>query len=357
MKKTTKFFIIIIASIICCIVFSTGRIYGLIGPGDLFPEMDFDITLNKTAQKYLKTKKGREISLSDIKADIIMIEVLSVYCVSCMSQTSYDRELFLMIEDNENTAGKVKMIGIAAGNNMREVNKFVEEFNVPYPVFPDFKFSKYDQIGQVRTPFKIFLLKRPDNKFQVMKTELGVNENVKDTFDTIVDILEGKHYLDKKIETAATEPKPIDQAWIDNLLKEWLTLRGETISIKELFEDSGRIVYKIGSKEDIFAILINRPSTCDVCEHVQFIYMIDRLGTVLDLIPIKLSKLYNASFDENDIIKIKKGLIARNVREGITFTPQVDAISSATITSVLVYDSINKGAKIYDLLLERGFIQ
>ena len=85
--------------------------------------------------------------------------------------------------------------------------------------------------------------------------------------------------------------------------------------------------------------------------------MIDRLGTVLDLIPIKLSKLYNASFDENDIIKIKKGLIAINVREGITFTPQVDAISSATITSRLVYDFINKGEKIYDLLLERGFIQ
>jgi hypothetical protein len=337
---------------------STNKTFGLIKPGDLFPEMDFDITLNKTAQKYLRIKKkGREIELSDIKADIILIEVLSVYCVSCMSQTSYDRELFLMIEDNENTVGRVKLIGIAAGNNLREVNKFVEEFNVPYPVFPDFKFSKYDQVGQVRTPFKIFLLKRPDNKFQVMKTELGVNENVKDTFDTIVNILEGSYYIEEKFEMASAEIKPIDQAWIDSLLKEWLTLKGETILIKELFEDSGRIVHKIGSEEDIFAILINRPSTCDVCEPVQFIYMIDRFGTVLDLIPIKLSKLYNASFDENDIIKIKKGLIARNVREGITFTPQVDAISSATITSGLVYDSIKKGKEIYELLIEKGFIQ
>ena len=81
-----------------------------------------------------------------------------------------------------------------------------------------------------------------------MKTELGVNENVKDTFNTIVDILEGKHYLDKKIETASTEIKPIDPAWIDSLLKEWLSLRGENISIKELFEDSGRVFIKSDQK-------------------------------------------------------------------------------------------------------------
>ena len=163
--------------------------------------------------------------------------------------------------------------------------------------------------------------------------------------------------MEEKIDKASMEIEPIDQALIDKLLKEWLNQRGETTKIKELFEESGKIVYKIGSKEDIFAILINRVSTCDVCKPVQFIYIIDRFGAVIDLIPIHFSKLYNAPFTEDDIIKIKKGLIARNVREGITFTPQVDAITSATITSGLVYDSINKGAKIYDILIEKGFIK
>lgn len=357
MKKTINFPIIILIIIIFCIPLHTAKTYGLVKPGDLFPEMDFDITLNKTAQKYLSIKKGRKFRLSEIKADVLIIEVLNVHCVSCMSQTSYDRELFSMIKDSKITTGKVKMIGIAAGNNLREVDRFIDEFNILYPIFPDFKFSKYNQVGQVRTPFKIFLFRKPNKRFQVVKTESGVNENVQETFDTIVNILEGKRPIEKKIEIASIEMKPIDQALVDKLLKEWLNQRGEPITIKKLFEESGRIVYKIGSKEDIFAILINRVSTCDVCKPVQFLYIIDRLGTVIDLIPIQLSKLYNTSFDENDILKIKKGLISRNIREGITFTPQVDAVTSATITTGLVYDSINKGITIYDLLIERDFIK
>ena len=197
MKKTINFLILIGIQMICCISLITGTAFGLIKPGDIFPEMHCDLTLHKTSPKYFGFKKAKEINISEIKADVLMVEVLSVYCVSCMSQTAYDRELFAMIEGNKKTAGKVKMIGIGAGNNLREVNKFIREFGVPYPVFPDYKFSQYNQVGQVRTPFKIFLRKKSSGEFIVMKTEMGANENVQRTFETIVDILEGKYTGEK----------------------------------------------------------------------------------------------------------------------------------------------------------------
>ncbi|MBW1888315.1 MAG: hypothetical protein JRI52_08205 [Deltaproteobacteria bacterium] len=357
MKERINCLVIVGVLVMCCLYLLTGNAYGVIEPGDRFPTMRFDLTLHKMSSRYFGIKKAKEIDISEINARVLIVEVLSVYCVSCMSQTAYDRELFSMILTNEKTAGKVKMIGIAAGNNLREVNSFIEEFSVPYPVFPDYKFSRYDMVGQVRTPFKIFLLKDRGRTFEVVKTEAGANENVEETFRTIVAIMEGEYQEKKEEDPVLSGPQPVDSALVDSYLQEWLSQRGESGKVKELFKDTGRVVYQIGSDEDIYAIVINRLSTCDVCTEVQFIYMIDRSGNVLDLIPIHLSKLYNERFNEEDIAEIKKRIVSRNVRETIPFNSEVDAISSATITSGLIYDSINKGGRIFDLLIEKGFIK
>ncbi|MGA1794963.1 MAG: TlpA family protein disulfide reductase [bacterium] len=356
MKTGIQRIMIIVLGVILGIGVICVRTDALIKPGDAFPGMSFDLSSNKKAQEYLGIRRGKTIELSQIDADLLIVEVMSVYCVSCMSQTAYDRELFTMIEGNNRTAGKVKMIGIGAGNNLREVNKFVEEFDVPYPVFPDFEFSRYNQVGQVRTPFKIFMKKKPDGTFRVIETEQGAREDVKRTFGMIVAMLDGRYSPEGEVEAASMKLKEVDQDVVEQLLKEWLDRNGETLTVKELFEESGMTVYKIGSKEKQFAVLVNRVSTCDVCKEVQFLYIVDRLGNVRDIIPIHLSKLYNETFNEEDVSKIKGNIIARNVRETIPFNPAVDAVSSATITSGLMYDSINKGALIYRRLIEKGFI-
>ncbi|MGA1867891.1 MAG: hypothetical protein ACMUJM_05015 [bacterium] len=357
MKKTINGLIVMGILIMCCLYFYAGNAYGVIEAGNRFPAMSFDLRLHTMASDYFGIKKPKEIDISEINTTVLIVEVLSVYCVSCMTQTAYDRELFSMIQTNQKTTGKVKMVGIAAGNNLREVNSFIEEFSVPYPVFPDYKFAHYNLVGQVRTPFKIFLLKKKDKTFKVVKTEAGINENVEETFRMVVDIMEGRYQEEKEEKPLLSEPHPIDSALVDKYLHEWLSQMGESDNVKELFEDSGRVVYQIGSYEDMYAIVVNRVSTCDVCKGVQFIYIIDRSGNVLDLIPIQLSKLYNEAFTQEDISQIKERIVSRNVREMIPFNSEVDAISSATITSGIIYDSINKGGRIYDLLLEKGFIK
>jgi len=355
MKKAKDILIILLVNIVYLNLVS-GIAYGLIKPGDYFPEMHVDLFKNKETQKYLNLKGDREIDLSEIEADLLIVELLSVYCVSCMAQAPFDKELFSMIESNEITYGKVKMVGIGVGNNQAEVNKFIKKYNLPYPVFIDPRFSKYDQIGKIRTPFKIFL-KRKHKKFLVLKTELGVNKEVKETFDTITRLLKDGYPDGKEIEVASIKEKSIGKGVVDNLLKEWLLRRGDTSQVKELFEDAGRTVYQIGSKELIFAILINRVSVCDVCKDVQFIYLIDNVGKVLDLLPIQLSKAYNRPFAQDDMAKVKASLISRNVNKDIGYDSKIDAVTSATITTGLVYDSINKGSTIYDLLKQKGFIQ
>ena len=350
-----KYTLTLLAGIIISLALLTDSTFGILQSGDYFPRMHFSLAENKDAQKYLALKDKKEITTSEIEVDLLIIELLSVYCVSCMAQAPYDRELFSLIETNEKTAGKVKMIGIAVGNNRSEVNKFIEKYSTPYPVFIDPAFSKYDQIGNVRTPFKIFL-KKKHNKFLIMKTEMGVNKNVQETLKTITSLLKEEYEEEKEIQVASVEKRSIDKMIIDTLLKKWLTQKGDVDEVEGLFEDMGKTVYKIGKKELMFAILINRVSVCDVCKDVQFIYIIDHAGKVLDILPVQLSKKYNVLFSQDDMAKVKKSLISKNVNEDISFDSKIDAVTSATITTGLIYDSINKGSTIFNLLREKGFI-
>ena len=66
---------------------------------------------------------------------------------------------------------------------------------------------------------------------------------------------------------------------------------------------------------------------------------------------------YNIPFSQDDIKKVKKSLISTNVNKTLSFDPKVDTITSATITTGLVFDSINKGSSLFNLLREKGFIQ
>lgn len=357
MKGTRGILILVVSALILFIVSTfNGITLGLIKPGEFFPEISFDISQKKETQRYLIQKGAPRISIANIDADVVIVEVMSVYCVSCMAQAPFDRELFTMLEASDTSAGRVKMIGIGVGNNQVEVDKFVSKYSTPYPVFPDPDFSKYDQIGQVRTPFKIFL-KKTDDTFQVIKTELGIHKNVAETFQTIINILEGRYTADKEVELAATERKSIDQGRVEGLMKEWLTRRGDTPRVERHFDDAGRIAYRIGSKGDLFAILIHRVSVCDVCKDIQFFYIIDSSGAVIDIVPIQLSKMYNAPFTEDDVAKIKGALVSKNITETIAYDSKVDAVSAATITTGIIYDSVNKGSSMYSLLKEKDFIR
>ena len=59
----------------------------------------------------------------------------------------------------------------------------------------------------------------------------------------------------------------------------------------------------------------------------------------------------------NDIDKVIGAFISKNIHDEIEYDSNVDAVSSATITTALIYDSINKGATIFGLLKAKGYIK
>ena len=96
---------------------------------------------------------------------------------------------------------------------------------------------------------------------------------------------------------------------------------------------------------------------CDVCHDIFFLYLFDRQGTIRDFIPIFVTKYGNKPFEEKDVEKTRKALVGKNVTQPIQYNPETDAVSSASMTSALIFKSVQKGKYLYEILKKEGYTQ
>ncbi|MDJ0986507.1 MAG: hypothetical protein QNJ26_13280 [Desulfobacterales bacterium] len=81
--------------------------------------------------------------------------------------------MFQKIESDEYLKGRVKLLGIGAGNSSFEVGYFKKTYNIPFPLFPDGNFAIHKIIGEVRTPFFICIRINNDGSHKVFYSKVG----------------------------------------------------------------------------------------------------------------------------------------------------------------------------------------
>jgi peroxiredoxin len=126
--------------------------------------------------------------IPQIKANVIIIEIFSMYCPYCQAEAPNMNSLFSRIESNPDLKGKIKLLGIGAGNSEYEVGVFKKKYHVAFPLFPDGDFKIYDVIGEVRTPYFIGVKINSDGSHQVFYSKLGAFESVDRFLNQIIQL-------------------------------------------------------------------------------------------------------------------------------------------------------------------------
>ena len=125
-----------------------------VGTDEALPNFELTVPENDFYKKYLGLtgKAGDSFTLTDVKADILLIERFSMYCPYCQKEAPIVNELYEKMEEVSKNGPVVKIIGIGASNSQFEVEHFKETYNVPFPLFPDKDMSIYKALAGDGTP-------------------------------------------------------------------------------------------------------------------------------------------------------------------------------------------------------------
>ena len=142
--------------------------------GEPLSRLEFGIPEEAADKAYLGLSGAGVFRLPQVKAEIIIIEVLSMYCPYCQKEAEHVNSLFAKIRDHETLRGRVKLIGIGAGNTPYEVELFRKKFSVPFPMLSDYKMTIQSSADRkFRTP--TFIVAKPEGgaRLKIIYTHVG----------------------------------------------------------------------------------------------------------------------------------------------------------------------------------------
>lgn len=308
---------------------------------------------------YLGLKNDVKYILRNAQAELIILEFLNVHCPGCQMQVPIFNQLYSAIESNPDLKSEVKMLGIAVGNNQNEVSYFKTVRGVPYPIIPDPGFSIYDRLAKsMRTPYTLMLKKDKDGKYISVASHLGLIRSYESYLTEIKAVMQ---YDSDTIELKKKESRIIASSSGSKLSEDELILKIKDIMAKISGDEDIPVSPKIMPKftdsklfEGVnskgmryYAVAVGREPVCDICHNIQFIYAFDEKGNILGFEPVYLTKYGNKTWNEADGERMRQRVIGRSMLQPVDFDPDVDAVTSATITSAVIFKVLSEGREIF----------
>jgi thiol-disulfide isomerase/thioredoxin len=154
--------------------------------GAHFPDLLLPAPGNAAHSAELGVSGKETFHISQTAGQVLIIEIFSMYCPFCQKEAPQVNRLYTAIKTRPDTAGKVNLVGIGAGNSAMEVDLFRETYDVAFPLFPDGDLSIHKLLGEVRTPYFFVMKRLPDGAMSVIYSKLGGIADVDQFLDGIV---------------------------------------------------------------------------------------------------------------------------------------------------------------------------
>ena len=164
----------------------------LLKAGDNFPYVPLPITKMSGNLDYLGLPQNKDVvTIEDVQADLLVLEVLNVFCFPCQTQALTLNKVHKMIGKSPELEGRIKILGVALGNTKEVVDGFMKDYGLVFPVIPDPTARGEKIIGPgIHTPFSLFIKRDAQGKLRlVAATHNGAVDDPLTVFRGLVAIL------------------------------------------------------------------------------------------------------------------------------------------------------------------------
>lgn len=137
-------------------------------------QIEYPIPESSAGRQYLGLTGTGRFHISNVKADVLIIEIFNMYCPHCQAEAPTVNKLYELIDADPALRGRMKILGIGLNNSPYEVEIFKKRFDVRFPLVADHA-SAIQQIADERfgTPTFVVLKIAGENVPKVMKVHVG----------------------------------------------------------------------------------------------------------------------------------------------------------------------------------------
>jgi hypothetical protein len=149
-------------------------------------QIKLPVPTDPQVREYLGLKQGSgQFTLSQVNADILIIEVFSMYCPYCQKHAPMTNKLYQEIQARKDLNSRVKFIGLGISNSAYEVDVFRKKYAIAFPLFDDKGWAILNSLPGIRTPHYFALRKAGSSQEEFFEWP-GPFSDEKDFLETIV---------------------------------------------------------------------------------------------------------------------------------------------------------------------------
>ena len=150
-----------------------------------FPDLTFKNIVPRNDQIYLGISRKAAFNFREITGDIIIVDVTNTYCFNCKKNIPILNEVYKTIQNHSALKGKVKIVGIAIGNTIKEIESLKKEYKPLYPLLVDPDFSAHKALGSPRVPHILFTIRNKAGDRIICITHQGVFDSAESVINDI----------------------------------------------------------------------------------------------------------------------------------------------------------------------------